>query len=585
MNRFKGENYEFSDMFISGGPFERSIYNHLSDATIRTEDGKIFNVHRVILSQICDYFLAAFSSEFGYKANITLTIIDGETFNEVLIYLYTGHAYLNAENVGNILMAADYLLVESLVDECCRFASRNITVGNCLQLFVIGNRLQKYEINEQSLWFIRIHFKDVVTASDIPKLPVDCLELILRDMSLNILSEESVWRVIVTWVEEDDFRRFPHLPKLLASLSMQEVSDELANDIMSHHIVRNNPFCSALNLSKTFEPRLRDQQKISHFTRRHQAFNAYRCPSKIHFIVEWKFQRDGNIECYLTYNKEVNVWRKLGELNFFPDSIVSVGHFICMFDTWENQCGMFNLILNQMVPMWPNFLERHEYNVVSVRGQIFILGGINNDYSSSRVVERYDPVENEWDTIVPIDGMTAVTKAVGLQGRIYAFGHNITPEGLIMVAQVYDLDFEIWMPISPPRTFRKHFAIAATEGKIFLIGGTNDANLLTSVEIYDTFLDSWSCLPDMPYSYSQPKAILLNGKMIVYENIDRRYKVINPPIYWSFRKRHWKVFRTSSPYAQVERYNFCSLSNSHTVRDVVRQSRTQEHEWENSSLI
>ena len=75
----------------------------------------------------------------GYPGDFpVLDLIDfkKEALEIVLHYLYTAEidGRLNPETVQDVLIAADFLLLDDLVNLCCLFIAKRITPENCLSV-------------------------------------------------------------------------------------------------------------------------------------------------------------------------------------------------------------------------------------------------------------------------------------------------------------------------------------------------------------------------------------------------------------------------------------------------------------------
>ena len=77
------------------------------------------------------------------------------------------------------------------------------------------------------------------------------------------------------------------------------------------------------------------------------------------------------------------------------------------------------------------------------------------------------------------------------------------------IAERYDPVNNTWETLSPMSEARHGVASAVLNGKLYAIGGHG----LSSVEIYDPSTESWSTGPSLPSEVNHGTAITVNGKI------------------------------------------------------------------------
>ncbi|KAM7540808.1 hypothetical protein Aperf_G00000021182 [Anoplocephala perfoliata] len=92
----------------------------LCNCTINV-DGQLFNVHLEILCASSEYFDNVIRHDLDFKDTVSLHNMTPSTFQIVLDYLYTGIVDIDSSNVVDIYIAADFLILNSLLDRCRSF--------------------------------------------------------------------------------------------------------------------------------------------------------------------------------------------------------------------------------------------------------------------------------------------------------------------------------------------------------------------------------------------------------------------------------------------------------------------------------
>ncbi len=162
---------------------------------------------------------------------------------------------------------------------------------------------------------------------------------------------------------------------------------------------------------------------------------------------------------------------------------------------------------------------------VGSNGKIYVIGGISSDglgpnYISSRV-EEYDPVANTWTDRTPIPtpryGLAAVAAT---NGKIYAIG-GVNTSGILSTVEEYDPETNTWRSRTPIHNFRYSLAAVATsDGKIYALGGIAPVgpgyppdNSPMAVESYDTTTDTWTSRTSMLSGGGIGATLADNGKI------------------------------------------------------------------------
>ncbi|KAF8777538.1 Kelch-like protein 20 like protein [Argiope bruennichi] len=578
----------FEDIFNSG------IWEgqqQFADGTLQTFDGATFKIHRVILSLRSGFFRALFSFNLNQET-IDIPSIDSRTLESILLYIYTSAITLDEKNVWDLMIASDYLLLDDLLKNCQSFAIQNMTSKNCLSSLSIAWHNDRLGISGDFYRYALVHFEDILKAEDggFEALPFEILKKLLKSNNLNAISEKSVWKVIVSWIEANSFSRLPHVPALLLCLKLdEEVDEELAAEILSHVIVSNNPHCSDLMLSKQFNYYLSSCKLLSEHARSEpiscqNSPNSYapRMPKRLYIIARHTLTSTKcGSELFLTYDNELDFGRQIGETDFFIDTIVQIGQFIYMFNEWTKINLIFDIAEEAWLPVSISRGSRHDSYIITLGEHLFSVGGTKSGDGWTKFIFRYDFVENRWRPIT-MPHRVVIYGTVPLKGKIYIVGMGEFEPTPILMCQVYDPERNEWNLFPPPNICRQEFSTVAFHEQVFLIAGEKDGHYLKTVEVYDPLQNTWMCLPDLPFSYFYPKAVTVDDKIIVYENIndDTRFYKVSPPVYWDENTRMWRIINESSPLFCIERYTFLVLDDCRLVKDLTAKNRRPGIKWD-----
>jgi len=106
-----------------------------------------------------------------------------------------------------------------------------------------------------------------------------------------------------------------------------------------------------------------------------------------------------------------------------------------------------------------------------------------------------------------------------VNGKIYALGGNANNANIsntaLTDAEVYDPLLDQWTALAPLPTAEWDGACAAANNKIYLFGGTDGTNFVTTVFEFDIATNTWTTKSSMPAARVFSRAAVLNGLIYV----------------------------------------------------------------------
>ena len=152
---------------------------------------------------------------------------------------------------------------------------------------------------------------------------------------------------------------------------------------------------------------------------------------------------------------------------------------------------VYDPIDNSWNSIAPMDISRNGCGVAALGGKLYAVGGYDGStYLNS--AEVYDPIDNSWNSIAPLQGILRRSLGVAaLGGKLYAVGGQYpggSGSGVLNLAEVYDPIDNSWNYIAPMDISRSSFGAAALGGKLYAVGGYDDSTYLNSAEVYDPSL-------------------------------------------------------------------------------------------------
>jgi N-acetylneuraminic acid mutarotase len=162
---------------------------------------------------------------------------------------------------------------------------------------------------------------------------------------------------------------------------------------------------------------------------------------------------------------------------------------------------------------------RHHLGLAALDGRVYATGGFDSD-STTRGGARngtwaFDVAAGEWAPVADMPGVRAEHAMAALEGKLYLVGGvDDTPEGP-RALWVYDPNANTWDTSRAPAPYPiSHTALVAAEGRLYLIGGRWAGNQ-RDVAIYDPTTDTWTRGPDLPTPRSGLTAAYVDGRIHV----------------------------------------------------------------------
>jgi N-acetylneuraminic acid mutarotase len=125
---------------------------------------------------------------------------------------------------------------------------------------------------------------------------------------------------------------------------------------------------------------------------------------------------------------------------------------------------------------------------------IYAIGGRKNPNEDLSSCERYSPVTNEWKPIAPMKTGRSLAAAADIGHRIFVIGGS-EDSGMYQLAiptnEMYNCLLDEWSLIARCHADRVAPGVCSLANKIYIFGGRNEQQSLTTVEVYDSTTNEW----------------------------------------------------------------------------------------------
>lgn len=244
--------------------------------------------------------------------------------------------------------------------------------------------------------------------------------------------------------------------------------------------------------------------------------------------LEYLYVAGGNITTAFRYDPRTRSWTALaGTPDYLYDAgdgVAYNGHIYARTDGQANTTGrLFDYDIAtdswSSSPVPRTVTDRMWYEAVELNGWIYFIGGMRpSDWMVTGEVNRYNPVTRVWQTVASLNYPRALAMSWAYNGRIYVAGGNDGWNPLSST-EVYDPATNTWTEdpdLFAPLPVGWHGAADAIRNgdELWMMGGYNGS--FTMESLYWTAADNtWHAGPPLARSASQAEADALLGDLYI----------------------------------------------------------------------
>ena len=220
--------------------------NYLCDITLVANGGKEFKAHRNVLSAASPFFEKLLQSEMKEKEEgvIRFEDISELILADILEFIYTGSVEINETNATDLIIAAEYLLIEGLKTKSGRFLEQQqMTSSNCISTLIFAEKYRCEELVIDSTKFMLENFASVAESEEFLSLTAEEVETWISNDEIRLSAEEDVLKIILNWIEHDKSERKDKFKKLFGQVRLALLSRDSLLTLVTHELVQKDPDC------------------------------------------------------------------------------------------------------------------------------------------------------------------------------------------------------------------------------------------------------------------------------------------------------------------------------------------------------
>ncbi|XP_068162209.1 kelch-like protein 10 [Antennarius striatus] len=424
------------------------------------------------------------------RTHFTIPDVSTELMEVIIDFTYSGSVSVTEDNVQDLLVAADYLLIDDIVESSNNFLLENLTPENCIgvrQLTFSGPQVQ-----HQAHFLLMNRFEEVVSSQKFLELSLQELSDILDSDELNVDEEKTVYEAAVRWINHEPEQRTSHLPALLlkARLALSSVDD--IKTLMSDPYLTNNTQClqilhDVLCLKRQMSDATPPRRFLSDLAARP------RLPNAILFAFGGRSINHAT-SINQVYDIRANRWLtmrdNLEKIRYYHGIVYHDGFIYCIGGHDGMECcksvRKFNVNRRVCLEAAPMNQRRSLVSVAILDGYIYALGG-HDGRQALNTAERYRPETNQWSLIQPMNDVRTAAGCAAFNKKLGGWdGYNY-----LSSVEAYDPETDQWNEIPPMLNGRSVFGTAVMNNKVFAMGGCSPSDI-DCLEYYDVKTNTWT---------------------------------------------------------------------------------------------
>ena len=503
----EGNKIYASDLLKNLSQFRRK--NLFCDVTLVVH-GREFPAHRGVLAAGCEYFRALFTNMSEKCCDRVVLDLSADVLEDILNFIYTGEIFLDAENVMEIIITADYLIVCGAKEKAAEFLQSLLTTSNCLQIREFADKYSCLGLGRAADDMIAMNFGSIFGMREFGCMGVEALGSLISRDDVIVESEADIYEAVLSWVKHDLQKRRIHLVKLLRKIRFSSLSKELVKvQLQREPLITSDQAC--VNLLCEW---LRSRGTAISQPRKclsHEA-NAV--------LVVGGLSAGRPQKTVLAYLPGNNRWLKLQDMTSEREehAVVTWGDFLYVIGGYPR--GKSVERYDPRTNTWsavPDLLERTFASAaVAVNDKIYVLGG-KDGFQAMSTVQCYDPNTNAWSLVRPMKHARKALCAAVVHGCIYAIGGCTFDNNSLTVVEKFTLETGEWTEVKPLNQQRKYACAEVLNNRIVVIGGYQESSqfALQSCEVYSPEVDEWYPLASMIIPRAGAGAARVEGNIYV----------------------------------------------------------------------
>nr|XP_020858890.1 kelch domain-containing protein 8A isoform X2 [Phascolarctos cinereus] len=181
-------------------------------------------------------------------------------------------------------------------------------------------------------------------------------------------------------------------------------------------------------------------------------------------------------------------------------------------------------------------------SLVEAGGQVYAIGGCDDNGVPLDCFEVYSPEADQWTSLPPMPTARAGVAVIALGKRIMVIGGVGTNQLPLKIVEMYNIDEGKWKKRSVLREAAMGISVTTKDYRVYAAGGMGlDLHPHNHLQHYDMLKDMWVSLAPMPTARYAATSFLRGSKIYVLGGRQSKYAV-NAFEVFDIETRSWTKF-------------------------------------------
>ncbi|OXB53543.1 hypothetical protein ASZ78_000063 [Callipepla squamata] len=455
--------------------------------------GREMLAHRAVLACCSPYLFEIFNSDSDSHgiSHIKFDDLNPDAVEVLLNYAYTAQLKADKELVKDVYSAAKKLKMERVKQVCGDYLLSKMDVQSCISYRNFVSSMGDSRLLSKIDGYIQEHLLQISEQEEFLKLPRLKLEVMLED-NVGLPSNGKLYTKVINWVQHSIWENGGSLEDLMEEVQTLYYSADhklLDGNLLDGQAEVYGSDDDHIQFVQKKPPRENDHKQIS------SSFSGSPSATVQSPKHEWKIiaseKTSSNTYLCLAVLDSVLCVIFLHGRNSPQSSPTSTPRLLKSLS--------FELHPNDVVekPMSPMQYARSGLGTAELNGKLIAAGGYNRE-ECLRTVECYDPQKDTWTFIAPMRTPRARFQMAVLMGQLYVVGGSNGHSDDLSCGETYKPEIDDWTPVPELRTNRCNAGVCALNGKLYVVGGSDPYGQkgLKNCDVFDPLTKSWtSCAP------------------------------------------------------------------------------------------
>ncbi len=432
-------------------------------------------MHASVVTCGSEYFHAMLEhamAESGSRA-FEMHEMQPRVLERVVEWLYSGElGEVSGVAEGLALLAGSrFLRVERLEAQCIAWLCAHVEASNSVAVWAEASRLGCGLVAERALFVVGRQLASVAGEAAFLGLPREALVELVRSDELGVRSEQAVYEAVMGWVRHDAASRKAWLGEVLGAVRMGLLpSAYLAGTVGVDPLVMESSEALRILAEASRDSHLRGAAHAAAESDGRLRKRKHACGTEL--VVVGGFDGRSYLKSAEMYDPSAGQWRALLQMS----------------------------------------VRRNGCAAVCIEGNVYVVGGQNNNGDSLKSAEMYDPSAGQWRALPKMRVARYKCAAVCIEGNVYVVG-GFDGRSNLKSAEMYDRSAGQWRALPEMSMAKDGCAAVCIEGNVCVVGGYNDGSSLKSAEMYDPPTRQWRALPEMCVAREGCAAVCIEGSL------------------------------------------------------------------------